>query len=60
VDALSDQEARVAAPGGRGATIREAAAELFLSKTVEFHLAHIYRKLGIRSRSSPPSWPRGS
>ena len=35
-----------------GATNRDAAGALFLSpKTIEFHLGHIYRKLGIRSRS---------
>jgi DNA-binding CsgD family transcriptional regulator len=32
-------------------TNREAAAELFISvKTVQYHLTHIYTKLGIRSR----------
>jgi hypothetical protein len=31
---------------------REAAAALFPSpKTIEFHLAHIYRKLGVRTRT---------
>jgi DNA-binding CsgD family transcriptional regulator len=31
---------------------REIAAELFLSiKTVEFHLSHVYLKLGVRSRT---------
>jgi DNA-binding CsgD family transcriptional regulator len=32
-------------------TTREAAAAVFLSpKTIEYHLRHVYRKLGIRSR----------
>ena len=36
-------------PSGR--TTREAAAAIFLSpKTVEYHLRHVYRKLGIHSR----------
>jgi len=35
-----------------GATNREAAAALFLSpKTIEFHLANIYRKLAVRTRA---------
>jgi DNA-binding CsgD family transcriptional regulator len=51
-DRLTDRELGVALAVGRGASNREVAAELFLSpKTVEFHLGHIYRKLGIRSRS---------
>jgi len=34
-----------------GKTTREAAAALFLSpKTVEYHLRHVYQKLGIHSR----------
>jgi DNA-binding CsgD family transcriptional regulator len=34
-----------------GKTNREIAVQLFLSpKTVEWHLGHVYRKLGIRSR----------
>jgi DNA-binding CsgD family transcriptional regulator len=49
---LTPQELQVALAIARGATNREAAASLFLSpKTIEFHLGHIYRKLGIRSRS---------
>lgn len=52
-DALSTQEQRVAQAAAGGATTREIAAELFLSpKTVEFHLGHAYRKLGIRSRAA--------
>ncbi|MGH2749647.1 MAG: AAA family ATPase [Actinomycetota bacterium] len=51
-DMLTSQERRVAAAVARGATNREVAAELFLApKTVEFHLQHIYRKLGVRSRA---------
>ena len=34
-----------------GKTRREAAAALFLSpKTIEYHLRHVYMKLGIHSR----------
>jgi DNA-binding CsgD family transcriptional regulator len=36
----------------RGLTTRVAAGQLFLSpKTVEYHLRHVYQKLGIGSRS---------
>jgi ATP/maltotriose-dependent transcriptional regulator MalT len=49
---LTPQELQVAVVVSRGATNREAAAELFLSpKTIDFHLSRIYRKLGIRSRT---------
>jgi DNA-binding CsgD family transcriptional regulator len=35
-----------------GRTNREVGAALFLSpKTVEFHLARVYRKLGVSSRA---------
>jgi len=51
-DELTPHELRVALVVARGATNREAAAELFLSpKTVDFHLRHVYRKFGIRSRA---------
>jgi DNA-binding CsgD family transcriptional regulator len=51
-DALTPQELQVAAVVAGGATNREAASALFLSvKTIEFHLGHVYRKLGIRSRT---------
>lgn len=51
VTALTPQERQVAALLTQGRTTREAAAALFLSpKTVEYHLRHVYLKLGIRSR----------
>jgi DNA-binding CsgD family transcriptional regulator len=51
-DELTAHELQVASVVAAGATNREAAAALFLSpKTVEFHLSHIYRKLGLRSRA---------
>ena len=51
-DRLSPQELQVALLVGEGKTNREAAAALFVTaKTVEYHLGHVYEKLGIRSRS---------
>lgn len=51
-DQLTPHELRVALVVARGATNKEAAAELFVSpKTVDFHLRQVYRKLGIRSRA---------
>jgi DNA-binding NarL/FixJ family response regulator len=49
---LTPSEHRVAALVAEGRTNREVAAELVLSeKTVESHLSHVYRKLGVRSRA---------
>jgi len=49
---LTSQEARVAIAVAQGATNLEAARTLFISpKTVEFHLANVYRKLSLRSRT---------
>jgi DNA-binding CsgD family transcriptional regulator len=51
-DRLTPHELQVAMLIGRGATNREAAAALFVSpKTIEYHLASIYRKLDVRSRT---------
>lgn len=50
--ALTPAEQRVARLTASGMTNSEVAAALFVSpKTVEFHLASVYRKLGIRSRA---------
>ncbi len=49
---LTAQELQIALTVARGATNREAAEAHFLSpKTIEYHLGHAYRKLGIRSRT---------
>jgi DNA-binding CsgD family transcriptional regulator len=49
---LTAQELQVALVVARGATNKEAAAQLFLSpKTVEKHLGAAYSKLGLRSRA---------
>lgn len=51
-DELTPQELQVALIVAKGATNKEAGAALFLTpKTVEFHLAKIYRKLDLRSRT---------
>ena len=48
---LSPQEFQVALLVAEGLTNREAAARLIVSpKTIEYHLANAYRKLGVRSR----------
>jgi DNA-binding CsgD family transcriptional regulator len=49
---LTATETRVAALAGSGQTNREVADSLFMSvRTVESHLAHVYRKLDVRSRT---------
>jgi len=51
IDELTPQELQIALLLTAGKTTRETAAALFLSpKTVEYHLRHIYQKLGIHSR----------
>jgi DNA-binding CsgD family transcriptional regulator len=51
-DVLTPQERQIATMlGEEGRTTKQAAAALFLSpKTVEYHLRHVYAKLGIGSR----------
>jgi DNA-binding CsgD family transcriptional regulator len=51
-DLLTAQEMHVASIVASGATVREAAAQLFLSaKTVEAHLGRAYRKLDVHNRA---------
>jgi DNA-binding CsgD family transcriptional regulator len=51
-EGLTDQERRVARSVGRGATTKQTARELGIStKTVEYHLGNIYRKLGLHGRA---------
>ncbi len=48
---LTAQEAQVARLVADGLSNREVAAQLYLSpKTIEYHLAHIFAKLGIKTR----------
>lgn len=55
VGGLTPQEEEIAKLVAEGATNREVARELFLSsKTVEYHLTRVYRKLGVRTRNELP------
>ena len=51
IEELTPQELQIALLLTAGRTTRQAAAALFLSpKTVEYHLRHVYQKLGIHAR----------
>jgi DNA-binding CsgD family transcriptional regulator/tetratricopeptide (TPR) repeat protein len=62
VNDLTPQELQIATMLAGGRTTREAAAALFLSpKTVEYHLRHVYLKLGVSSRAELSTrFPAGS
>jgi DNA-binding CsgD family transcriptional regulator len=50
---LTPQELQIALMLASGRTTRETAAALFLSpKTIEYHLHHVYLKLGVHSRDA--------
>jgi len=52
VESLTPSQRRVAYLATQGLTTRQMAEALFVSpKTVEFHLRHIYQKLGINTRA---------
>jgi DNA-binding CsgD family transcriptional regulator/tetratricopeptide (TPR) repeat protein len=58
---LTPRETQVALLLAEGRTTRQTAAALFLSpKTVEYHLRHVYTKLGIGSRAELVTALRGS
>jgi len=55
-DALTAAERRVAALAAEGASNRQIAEHLFITQaTVETHLRHAFRKLGITSRADLPA-----
>jgi DNA-binding CsgD family transcriptional regulator len=54
-ESLTPSERRVAELIAGGLSNREAAQSLFVTeKTIETHLSHVYRKLGIHSRAQLP------
>lgn len=56
VDALTASEQRIASMASAGASNRDIAQSLFVTiKTVETHLAHVYRKLDLSGRSELPA-----
>ena len=56
IDALTPSERRVAVLAVDGQTNREIAQHLFVTpKTVENHLAVVYRKLGVSGRQQLPA-----
>ena len=55
--ALTPAEQRVAEQLGAGATVKEIAESLGVEhNTVKTHVAHIYRKLGLRNRGQFLAW----
>ena len=52
LDELTSQEARIAELVSEGSTNPEIAEHLFISRrTVEYHLSHVFAKVGVPSRT---------
>jgi DNA-binding NarL/FixJ family response regulator len=57
---LTAREATVAHLVAQGLSNQDVAAQLVVSvKTVEYHLGHVYAKLGVRSRTQLAAWVTG-
>ena len=60
IDELTPQELQVARFVAEGLSNKEVAAQLFLSpRTIEYHLRHVFTKLGITSRTQLARLPLG-
>lgn len=54
---LTRREREVAAMVATARSNREIAAELYVNtKTIEFHLANLFTKLGVRNRTALAAW----
>ena len=54
---LTRREREVAALVATARSNREIAAELYVNtKTIEFHLANLFSKLGVRNRTALAAW----
>ena len=60
-DALTEQEAQIMRLARQGLSNGQIGAQLFLSpRTVEWHLSHVFAKLGVRGRRELAEWSRGT
>jgi DNA-binding CsgD family transcriptional regulator len=57
MDLLTAREAEIARLAGSDERTKDIALQLSLSpRTVEVHLAHVYRKLHVKSRAQLANW----